>query len=60
MKLLTIEETAAILRLSPCTVTRLCRKKAIPAKKIGGSWRIDEEGLRKWVGGGLMGTVKLK
>jgi excisionase family DNA binding protein len=38
--LLTLAETAALLRLSEATVYKMCRSGAIPARKIGRQWRI--------------------
>lgn len=60
MKLLTIEEVADLLRMSTYTVARLCRIKAIPARKIGGKWRIHEGALDEWVRGVSQGTRKQK
>lgn len=49
MKILTIPEVANILRMSECTVMRLCRKRTIPARKVGRLWRVNEEALAKWI-----------
>ncbi len=51
---LTIEETAALLKLKTSTVRRHVRKGLIPAQRVGGfnaPWRIDELELRKTMSG---------
>jgi excisionase family DNA binding protein len=42
---LTLEETAAILRVSPCTARQYARSGIIKARKIGKSWRFLEADL---------------
>ena len=49
-QMLTIGEVALILRLHPTTVYRLAKKGALPAFKIGSSWRFDLEDLNRWRG----------
>lgn len=43
--LLTSAEVAQILRVSPLTVTDMCRTAEIPATKVGKSWRISRADL---------------
>jgi len=38
---LSIPEFAKRFKLHDVTVQRLCRDKELPARKVGGSWRID-------------------
>lgn len=46
---LTLEEAAAVLKVSKRTLHRLIKEKKMPAFKIGNQWRIDETRLREWV-----------
>ena len=43
--ILTIEETAYILAVTPKTVRKWLRQGLIPGKKLGGRWRIHEAEL---------------
>ena len=45
MELLTIEETAVYLKMSPQVVRRWLRENKLPGVKIGKEWRIDKERL---------------
>jgi excisionase family DNA binding protein len=47
--LLTLEEAAALLRVSPNTVYKMCREGKIPAAKVGRQWRILETELANWL-----------
>jgi len=40
---------AARLSVSRATVYRLCETGIIPAKRIGGQWRIDGDELERWL-----------
>ena len=54
MAYLTIDETAALLKLKPSTVKRHVRCGLIPAQRIGGfnsPWRVDELQLRQSMAG---------
>jgi excisionase family DNA binding protein len=44
-KLLTIEETAAALRVHSNTVYHLVRRSELRARKVGRSWRIAKQDL---------------
>jgi len=48
--MLTINEVAKLLRLHPTTVYRLAKRGALPAFKIGYSWRFDTQDLNRWRG----------
>jgi excisionase family DNA binding protein len=50
--LLTIRETARVLRVSRSTVYRLAEEKGLPTIHIGGSVRVDSDQLAKWIYGG--------
>jgi len=49
VKLLTIEETANLLRLNKFTAYRYAKNGTIPAVRIGRTWRVDEEVLKEWI-----------
>lgn len=46
---LTAEEVATQLRLSPETVMRLLRQKKLPGFKVGGTWRISQKDLERYI-----------
>jgi excisionase family DNA binding protein len=48
--MLTMEEAAAQARVSPRTVRRWAREGIMPAKQLGGTWRIAPEALQKFLG----------
>jgi excisionase family DNA binding protein len=41
LDMISADEAARILRVSPRTVRRLCIDRKIPAVKVGNQWRID-------------------
>lgn len=51
-ELLTIEETAAKLRVNLDTVRRLLRQKKLPGVKIGAQWRVSASALQAYIEGG--------
>lgn len=55
MELLTTQQAAEFLGVSPRLVADLLRKQEIPTLKIGGLRRFDPEALREWLrqGGSL-------
>jgi excisionase family DNA binding protein len=60
-ELLTIDETAALLKLSDRTVYEMLRNGRLPgAAKLAGKWRVDRDKLLAWVakGGELAGGTK--
>jgi len=51
IRLLTIKETAELLRLSSRTVMGMVQRKELHAFKVGRQWRINESHLSKWMEG---------
>jgi excisionase family DNA binding protein len=47
--ILTVAETAKLLKVNDDTVRRLARTDKIPARKIGKSWRFWQENIENWV-----------
>ena len=47
--LLTVEETAAYLRVTKGTIWRWCRSGKLPATKIGHQWRIRRDELEDMI-----------
>jgi excisionase family DNA binding protein len=47
--LLSTEEAAGYLALSPETLRRLCRRKGISFVKVGGDYRFQPEDLETWI-----------
>ena len=52
MKLLTVKETSAVLRVSPARLYDLCRQQLVPCVRIGRAVRVEEGALRDWIAGG--------
>lgn len=48
-EILTLEEVAAYLKAGKRTVYRLAQQGAIPAFKLGGSWRFRRAELDQWI-----------
>jgi excisionase family DNA binding protein len=48
-EVLTLQETAKLLRLYPRTVARLAIIKELPAFKVGTQWRFCKSDLAKWM-----------
>lgn len=52
-ELLTPDELAELLRLSPRTIYELLQTGEIPgAKKVGRAWRIHRDTVLEWIKGG--------
>lgn len=52
-ELLTIDETAALLKLSDRTVYEMLRTGRLPgAAKVSGKWRVDKAKLLDWIAKG--------
>jgi len=48
-EILTLDEVAAYLKAGKRTVYRLVQQGAIPAFKLGGSWRFRRAELDRWI-----------
>lgn len=48
-EILTIEEVAAYLRLTPQTIYRWAQEKRIPAAKLGKEWRFRRSIIDRWL-----------
>ena len=48
-QILNVKEAAELLGMAAETLKRHARKSAIPAAKVGGSWRFHREQLEEWV-----------
>ena len=52
-ELLTIDETATLLKLSDRTVYAMLREGRLPvAAKVSGKWRVDRDKLLAWIANG--------
>ena len=49
IRLLTLDEAAALLQVSKHTRHRMIKINQLPAFKVGGQWRVRETQLRQWV-----------
>jgi len=49
MKVLTVKETADVLKVKPQWVYRMMRNDGLPCIRLGRQIRIDEESLEKWL-----------
>ena len=57
--ILTLEEVAAYLKAGKRTVYRLAQQGAIPAFKLGGTWRFRREELDRWIAASIEKNPKL-
>ncbi len=48
-RMMKVKEVAAVLSFSPRTVHKLIHKGALPASRIGRTWRISEEALAEYL-----------
>ena len=49
MNLLTVKETAGLLRMQPQWVYKMVRRGVLPSIHLGRQVRIDEAALKKWL-----------
>lgn len=49
--ILTIEETAELLKIPRSSVYKLAQQGKIPAKKVGRHWRFHRQTILEWVAG---------
>ncbi len=47
--LLTVNEVAKLLRLSPQTLYKMLEQGTIPAVKVGCQWRFEQNKIRAWL-----------
>ena len=62
IQLLTLAEAARVLHVSTRTLQRMIRNHDLPARKVGGQWRVRETQLMEWIErrGGLATQAKPK
>jgi len=53
--ILTLEEVAAYLRLTPQTIYKWAQEKRIPAVKLGKEWRFRKSILDRWIDDQILG-----
>jgi excisionase family DNA binding protein len=58
MELLTVYETAKLLKLSTNRVYALIKQGVLPSVRVGGSIRVVREDLENWIKGGGINGVK--
>ena len=46
---LTLDEVAALLRIRPSTIYKVVKNRRIPALKIGGDWRFNQDSIERWI-----------
>lgn len=46
--ILTVNQVAELMQISPYTVTSAIRKKALVAYRVGKFWRIEKKAVEKW------------
>ena len=57
-EILTIGETAELLKIPRSSVYRLAQQGKIPAKKVGRHWRFHRETIINWIVGNPLITTK--
>lgn len=55
-EILTIDEVAAYLRLTPQTIYKWAQEKRIPAVKLGKEWRFRRSIIDRWFDEQLLGN----
>lgn len=48
-EILTLEEVAAYLRLTPQTIYKWAQERRIPAAKLGKEWRFRKSTIDRWL-----------
>lgn len=48
-EILTLEDVADYLKVTPRTIYRLAREGKLPAFKLGGVWRFRRSELQSWI-----------
>jgi excisionase family DNA binding protein len=54
---LTVEQAADLLQLSPDTLYAMLRRGEVPGKKLGGQWRIPRAPFMDWLHAGLLPEI---
>lgn len=49
LDILTLAEVASYLRVTKRTLYRLAQERALPAFKLGGTWRFRRDELDQWI-----------
>jgi len=49
MKILTVKETADVLKVKPQWVYRMMRNDGLPCIRLGRQVRVDEDSLKTWL-----------
>ena len=49
--ILTVDETAELLKISRSSVYKLAQEGKIPAQKVGRHWRFYRPNILKWISG---------
>ncbi|MBU4194814.1 MAG: helix-turn-helix domain-containing protein [Actinobacteria bacterium] len=52
-EILSVEDAAEFLGISPYTVRKHARQGLIPGRKVGREWRFSRDSLLEWLGCGL-------
>ena len=48
IKVMTVREVSAYLRVHPVTIYRMLKNRQIPAFQVGGDWRFNVEQIERW------------
>lgn len=48
-EVLTVNEAAEFLRVTPDVVERLIADKSLPARRVEGEWRLSREAIHYWL-----------
>ena len=54
-EILTLEEVAAYLRLTPQTIYKWAQERRIPAAKLGKEWRFRKSIIDRWLDEQMLG-----
>jgi len=59
-RILTVEQAAEKLQLTPKTTRKLLRDGKMPGRKVGRAWRVLETEIERWVGGSELEGVPVE
>jgi excisionase family DNA binding protein len=56
-QILTVEQAAEKLQLTPKTTRKLLKEGKMPGRKVGRAWRVLETDLERWISGKLQEPI---
>jgi len=61
MKVMTVNEVATLMRVSPATIYKMVRSGKLPAFRVGSDYRFDADAIDRWCkAGGVNSDISIK